>query len=109
MLDSRRLGTVWTLDRLWERLGIGTALRAVAAGRRLDGEAVERVCFALVAQWACEPGSKQTGTGGLLRALLRSDGLGIRRPGRCPAQTAMASSVKASARRSGAGTSIASS
>jgi hypothetical protein len=61
VLDSRRLGAVWTLDRLWERLGIGAALRTVAAGRRLDGEAVERVCFALVAQRACEPGSKLAG------------------------------------------------
>jgi hypothetical protein len=62
VLDSRRLGAVWTLDRVWERLGIGAALRAVAAGRRLDGEAVERVCFAMVAQRACEPGSKLAGT-----------------------------------------------
>ena len=62
VLDSRRLGAVWTLDRLWERLGIGAALRAVAAGRRLDVDAVERVCFALVAQRACEPGSKLAGT-----------------------------------------------
>ena len=62
VLDSRRLGAVWTLDRLWERLGIGAALRTVAAGRRLDADAVERVCFALVAQRACEPGSKLAGT-----------------------------------------------
>jgi hypothetical protein len=62
VLDSRRLGAVWTLDRLWERLGIGAALRRVAAGRRLDADAVERVCFALVAQRACEPGSKLAGT-----------------------------------------------
>jgi hypothetical protein len=52
VLDSRRLGGSWVLDRLWERLGIGAAIRAVAAGRRLDGEAVERVVFALVAQRA---------------------------------------------------------
>ena len=38
MLDSRRLGAAWTLDRIWERLGIGAAIRRVAAGRRLDGE-----------------------------------------------------------------------
>jgi hypothetical protein len=53
----------WTLDRIWERLGIGAAIRRVAAGRRLDGEAVERVVFALVAQRACEPGSKLAATG----------------------------------------------
>jgi hypothetical protein len=63
VLDSRRLGAVWTLDRIWERLGIGTAIRRVAAGRRLDGDAVERVVFALVAQRACEPGSKLAATG----------------------------------------------
>lgn len=62
VLDSRRLGGAWTLDRVWERLGIGAAIRRVAAGRRLDGDAVERVVFALVAQRALEPGSKLAGT-----------------------------------------------
>jgi hypothetical protein len=62
VLDSRRLGGAWTLDRVWERLGIGAAIRRVAEGRRLDGEAVERVLFALVAQRALEPGSKLAGT-----------------------------------------------
>ena len=62
VLDSRRLGGAWTLDRLWERLGIGAAIRAAAAGRRLDGEAAERVVFALVAQRALEPGSKLAAT-----------------------------------------------
>jgi len=58
VLDSRHLGGAWTLDRIWERLGIGAAIHRVAAGRRLDAEAVERVVFALVAQRALEPGSK---------------------------------------------------
>ena len=62
VLDSRRLGGAWTLDRLWERLGIGAALRQVAAGRRYDSVAVERVLFALVAQRALEPGSKLAAT-----------------------------------------------
>ena len=62
VLDSRRLGGAWTLDRVWERLGVGAAIRRVAAGRRLDGEVVERVLFALVAQRALEPGSKLAGT-----------------------------------------------
>ena len=62
VLDSRRLGAAWTLDRIWERLGVGAAIRRVAAGRRLDGDAVERVVFALVAQRACEPGSKLAAT-----------------------------------------------
>jgi hypothetical protein len=51
------------VDRLWQRLGIGAALRGVAEGRRLDGDAVERVLFALVAQRALEPGSKLAATG----------------------------------------------
>jgi len=63
VLESRRLGAAWTLDRVWERLGIGAAIRRVAVGRRLDGESVERVVFALVAQRACEPGSKLAATG----------------------------------------------
>ena len=63
VLDSRRLGAVWTLDRIWERLGIGAAIHRVATGRRLGGDAVERVVFALVAQRACEPGSKLAATG----------------------------------------------
>ena len=50
VIDSRRLGGVWVLGRLWERLEIGTAIRKAAAGRRLDGETTERVIFALVAQ-----------------------------------------------------------
>lgn len=62
ILDSRRLGGAWTLDRIWERLGIGAAIRRVAASRRLDGDTVERVVFALVAQRALEPGSKLAGT-----------------------------------------------
>ncbi|HEY4604949.1 MAG TPA: IS1634 family transposase, partial [Blastococcus sp.] len=57
------LGGAWTLDRLWERLGIGAAIRRAAEGRRLDGEQVERVVFALVAQRALEPGSKLAATG----------------------------------------------
>jgi hypothetical protein len=63
ILDARRLGGAWTLDRLWERLGIGEAIRRAAEGRRLDGEQVERVVFALVAQRALEPGSKLAATG----------------------------------------------
>ena len=62
VLDSRRLGGAWTLDRIWERLGIGAALRRAATGRRLDGAAVERVVFALVAQRALEPASKLAAT-----------------------------------------------
>jgi len=63
VLDSRRFGGAWVLDRLWERLGIGAALHRLAADRRLDADATERVLFALVAQRALEPGSKLAATG----------------------------------------------
>jgi hypothetical protein len=62
VLDSRRMGGAWVLARLWERLRIGAAVLRVAEGRRLDGEAAERVVFALVAQRALEPGSKLAAT-----------------------------------------------
>jgi hypothetical protein len=63
VLDSRRFGGAWVLDRLWERLGIGAALHRLAADRRLDADATERVLFALVAPRALEPGSKLAATG----------------------------------------------
>ena len=62
ILDSRRFGGAWLLGQLWERLGIGAALHRVAAERRLDAEATERVLFALVAQRALEPASKLAAT-----------------------------------------------
>jgi hypothetical protein len=62
IVDSRPLGGAWTLDRLWERLEIGQAIRRAAEGRRLDGEAAERVIFALAAQRALEPASKLAAT-----------------------------------------------
>ena len=58
IVDSRRLGGALVLDALWDRLGIADALRSVAVGCRLDGELVERICFALVAQRCLEPASK---------------------------------------------------
>lgn len=62
IVDSRRLGGAWTLGQMWDRLGIGAAIHQAAAGRRLEGEGVERVVFALVAQRALEPGSKLAAT-----------------------------------------------
>ena len=52
-------GGAWVLDRVWERLGIATAIGKIAAGRKLEATAVERV---LVAQRALAPGSKLAGT-----------------------------------------------
>jgi hypothetical protein len=61
-IDGRDLGGAWVLDRLWDRLGIGAAIRKVAKGRRLDAEAVERVLFALVASRGLAPSSKLEAT-----------------------------------------------
>src|SRR5512135_271573 len=95
VLESRRLGGSWVLDRLWERLGIGAAIHRVAEPRRIDGAVAERVIFALVAQRALEPGSKLACTkwvaqrvfverlpGGQRRRRLPGDGLPPRRPER---------------------------
>jgi hypothetical protein len=62
VLDSRRMGGAWVLGRLWERLEIGQAIRRAAEGRRLDGQAAERVIFALAAQRALAPASKLAAT-----------------------------------------------
>lgn len=58
IIDSRRLGGAFVLDQMWDRLGVGSALRGAAKGRRLDAVTVERICFALVAQRCLEPASK---------------------------------------------------
>jgi len=55
--ESRPLGGTWALDGLWARLGIGTVMRRLLRGRRLD-PAAERVLFALVANRALAPSSK---------------------------------------------------
>lgn len=49
VLDARPMGTAYLADRLWQRLGIGAAIRRVATGRRVDAALVERVIFAMVA------------------------------------------------------------
>ena len=58
IVDARHFGGAYVLDELWHRLGIAGALVAAAGGRRLTGEVVERVLFALVAQRCLEPASK---------------------------------------------------
>jgi Transposase DDE domain len=54
---SRPLGGTWVLDALWQRLEIGTTMKRLLKGRRLDPSA-ERVLFALVANRALAPSSK---------------------------------------------------
>ena len=55
--ESRPLGGTHVLDALWERLGVGPAMRELLKGRRLDPGA-ERVLFALTANRALAPSSK---------------------------------------------------
>ena len=55
--ESRPLGGTWALDALWERLGIGPAMRGLLKSRRLDPSA-ERVLLALTANRALAPSSK---------------------------------------------------
>jgi hypothetical protein len=55
--ESRPLGGTHVLDALWQRLGIGPAMRELLKGRRLDASA-ERVLFALTANRALAPSSK---------------------------------------------------
>jgi Transposase DDE domain len=55
--ESRPLGGTHVLDALWQRLGIGPAMRELLTGRRLDASA-ERVLFALTANRALAPSSK---------------------------------------------------
>ncbi len=55
--ESRPLGGIHVLDALWQRLGIGPAMRELLKGRRLDASA-ERVLFALTANRALAPSSK---------------------------------------------------
>ena len=58
IVDARHFGGAFVLDELWHRLGIARALHHAARDRRVDGEVVERVLFALVAQRCLEPASK---------------------------------------------------
>ncbi len=62
VLDSRAMGACWLADRLWERLGIGETIVAAAGGRRVEGAAVERAIFAMVAnRLSVKPLSKLAG------------------------------------------------
>ena len=56
--DSRPMGGAYALDGLWQRLGIGAAIRGALTGRRVQAGGVERILFALVANRALKPSSK---------------------------------------------------
>ena len=51
------LGTLWVIEALWERLGIGETLRQVAQNAGC-GVPYERALFCMVANRLCEPDSK---------------------------------------------------
>jgi hypothetical protein len=59
--ESRPLGGAFVLDGLWRRLGIDAVMRRMLTGRR-QGERVERILFALVANRALAPSSKLAAT-----------------------------------------------
>ncbi len=62
VLDSRTMGACWLADRLWERLGIAETIVQAAGGRRVEGAAVERAIFAMVAnRLSVKPLSKLAG------------------------------------------------
>ena len=69
VIDSRAMGACFVADRLWERLGIAEGIAKVAASRRLDGEIVERVIFAMVAnRLSVKPLSKLAGCTSVARS-----------------------------------------
>src|SRR5512142_608083 len=75
---SRPYGGAYVLDRLWQRLGIGTILAGLASsgkGRPRDAAAAERVLFGLVANRALAPSSKLAASEWMSRDV-HVDGLG---------------------------------
>jgi transposase len=54
LVGSRRLGLVWVVEALWERLAIGPTLRQVVGG----GAELERALLAMTANRLCDPQSK---------------------------------------------------
>jgi hypothetical protein len=56
-IDTVELGTLWVIEALWERLGIGEALREAARSSRCT-VAYERALLAMTANRLCDPESK---------------------------------------------------
>jgi len=56
-LGARELGGPWFLDRLWQKLGIGTTLKRLLRSRNYR-RPIERLIFAMVANRALNPSSK---------------------------------------------------
>jgi len=58
LIGTVMLGTVYVIDALWERLGIGKVLRQIADRKKGDQARYERALLAMVANRLCEPESK---------------------------------------------------
>ena len=58
LIQTVTLGTVMTIDALWERLGIGKVLRDIASKKKGSTVAYERALLAMTANRLCEPESK---------------------------------------------------
>jgi transposase len=58
LIQTVTLGTVMTIEALWERLGIGKALRDIANQKKRSKVGYERALFAMTANRLCEPESK---------------------------------------------------
>ena len=56
-LGSRQFGGTWVLQGLWERLGIGSAVKSLLQSRSYQTP-IERMVFAMVANRALAPSSK---------------------------------------------------
>ena len=57
LIGTRTLGTVWAIEALWEKLGIGKILRDVCKQRKIKTP-YERALLAMTANRLCEPESK---------------------------------------------------
>ena len=57
LIGSRRLGLVWLVEALWERLGIGATLRQGLTPSQ-DAPRFERALLAMTANRLCDPQSK---------------------------------------------------
>ncbi len=58
LIKTVTLGTVAVIEALWERLGIGAALREIGGGEKQSKIAYERALLAMTANRLCEPESK---------------------------------------------------
>jgi transposase len=57
IIGTRVLGTVWVIEQLWERLGIGKTLRDICVRKKIAAP-YERALLAMTANRLCTPESK---------------------------------------------------